>query len=135
MTPAVDRETCSSQSEQFVKSHGGPHDDISIYGQESNPTTWRLAAMNLAIRGFAADLGQEPADTFARDQHLDQKFDYILANPPFNVSDWGGKNTTATLAGPLGVHLLEMPTTPGYSTCSGNFTLAVKQVWCLPMDQ
>lgn len=79
------------QSEQFVESHGGRRDDISIYGQESNPTTWRLAAMNLAIRGFAADLGQEPADTFARDQFPDQKFDYILANPPFNISDWGGE--------------------------------------------
>lgn len=79
------------QSEQFVEAHGGRRDDISIYGQESNPTTWRLAAMNLAIRGFAADLGQEPADTFARDQFPDQKFDYILANPPFNVSDWGGE--------------------------------------------
>ena len=64
---------------------------ISIYGQESNPTTWRLAAMNLAIRGFAADLGQEPADTFARDQFPDLKFNYIQANPPFNVSDWGGE--------------------------------------------
>ena len=80
------------QSERFVESHGGRRDDISIYGQESNPTTWRLAAMNLAIRGFAADLGQEPADTFARDQHPDQKFDTILANPPFNISDWGGEN-------------------------------------------
>jgi type I restriction enzyme M protein len=79
------------QSERFVESHGGRRDDISIYGQESNPTTWRLAAMNLAIRGFAADLGQEPADTFARDQHPDQKFNYILANPPFNISDWGGE--------------------------------------------
>ena len=79
------------QSERFVESHGGRRDDISIYGQESNPTTWRLAAMNLAIRGFAANLGQEPADTFARDQHPQDKFDYILANPPFNVSDWGGE--------------------------------------------
>ena len=79
------------QSERFVQSHGGKRDDISIYGQESNPTTWRLAAMNVAIRGFAADLGKEPADTFARDQHPDQKFDYILANPPFNISDWGGE--------------------------------------------
>ena len=79
------------QSEEFVKAHGGRINDISIYGQESNPTTWRLAAMNLAIRGFAADLGKEPADTFARDQFPDSKFDYILANPPFNVSDWGGE--------------------------------------------
>ena len=79
------------QSEEFIESHGGRRDDISIYGQESNPTTWRLAAMNLAIRGFAADLGKEPADTFAKDQHPDTKFDYILANPPFNISDWGGE--------------------------------------------
>ena len=79
------------QSEEFIRSHGGRSDDISIYGQESNPTTWRLAAMNLAIRGFAADLGKEPQDTFAKDQHPDTKFDYILANPPFNISDWGGE--------------------------------------------
>ena len=79
------------QSEDFVKAHGGRVDDISIYGQESNPTTWRLAAMNLAIRGFSADLGKEPADTFARDQFPDLKFDYIMANPPFNISDWGGE--------------------------------------------
>ncbi|APO87930.1 class I SAM-dependent DNA methyltransferase [Marivivens sp. JLT3646] len=79
------------QSEEFVRAHGGRVDDISIYGQESNPTTWRLAAMNLAIRGFSADLGKEPADTFARDQFPDLKFDYIMANPPFNISDWGGE--------------------------------------------
>lgn len=79
------------QSEEFVKAHGGRVDDISIYGQESNPTTWRLAAMNLAIRGFGADLGKEPADTFGRDQFPDLKFDYIMANPPFNISDWGGE--------------------------------------------
>ena len=79
------------QSEQFIKAHGGRVDDISIYGQESNPTTWRLALMNLAIRGFAADLGKEHADTFGRDQFPDLKFDYIMANPPFNISDWGGE--------------------------------------------
>ena len=79
------------QSERFVKAHGGRVDDISIYGQESNPTTWRLAVMNLAIRGFAADLGKEPNDTFARDQFPDLKFDYVMANPPFNISKWGGE--------------------------------------------
>ena len=79
------------QSEEFVKAHGGRKEDISIYGQESNPTTWRLAVMNIAIRGFAAKLGKEPADTFAKDQFPDEKFDFILANPPFNVSDWGGE--------------------------------------------
>lgn len=79
------------QSEEFIKSHGGRRDDISIYGQESNPTTWRLAAMNLAIRGFAADLGKEHGDTFSNDQFPDLKFDYIMANPFFNDSDWGGE--------------------------------------------
>ena len=79
------------QSEEFVKSHGGKIDDVSIYGQESNPTTWRLAAMNLAIRGFSVDLGKSHGDTFANDQFPDLKFDYIMANPPFNISEWGGE--------------------------------------------
>ena len=79
------------QSEEFVKSHGGKIDDVSIYGQESNPTTWRLAAMNLAIRGLAVDLGKSHGDTFANDQFPDLKFDYIMANPPFNISDWDGE--------------------------------------------
>ena len=79
------------QSEQFIRAHGGKRDDISIYGQESNPTTWRLAAMNMALRGYSADLGKEHASTFAKDQHPDIKFDYILANPPFNDSDWEGE--------------------------------------------
>ena len=64
--------------------------DISIFGQESNPTTWRLARMNLAIRSIEGNLGLEPADSFHRDLHKDLKADYILANPPFNMSDWGG---------------------------------------------
>ncbi|HYI03223.1 N-6 DNA methylase [Hyalangium sp.] len=78
------------QSEKFVEAHGGKLGDISIFGQESNPTTWKLAKMNLAIRGIDANLGPEYADTFHRDQHKDLKADYILANPPFNDSDWGG---------------------------------------------
>ena len=76
------------QSEKFVESHGGRFADISIYGQESNPTTWRLAAMNLAIRGMDFDLGREAANSFTNDQHPDLKADFILANPPFNDSDW-----------------------------------------------
>lgn len=79
------------QSEKFVENHGGRAGDVSIYGQEANPTTWRLVAMNLAIRGMGANLGKEPADTFSRDQHPDLRADYILANPPFNISDWGGE--------------------------------------------
>lgn len=79
------------QSEKFVESHGGSRRDISIFGQESNPTTWRLAHMNLAIRGIEANLGEQPFDSFIRDLHPDLKADYILANPPFNVSDWSGQ--------------------------------------------
>ncbi|PCC68157.1 type I restriction enzyme M protein [Nannocystis exedens] len=77
------------QSEKFVEEHGGRHGDVSVYGQESNETTWRLAKMNLAIRGIEANLGPEHADTFHRDLHRDLKADYILANPPFNAKDWG----------------------------------------------
>lgn len=79
------------QSEKFLESHGGRKGDISIYGQESNHTTWRLAAMNLAIRGIDFNLGKEAADTFSRDLHPDLKADFIMANPPFNISDWGGE--------------------------------------------
>jgi type I restriction enzyme M protein len=79
------------QSEAFVQAHGGRIGDISIYGQESNRTTWRLCQMNLAIRGIEADLGQTNADTFLDDLHPDLRADFILANPPFNVSDWGGQ--------------------------------------------
>jgi type I restriction enzyme M protein len=78
-------------SEKFVEAHGGRIGDISIYGQESNPTTWRLAKMNLAIRGIDANLGSEWGDSFHKDQHKDLKADYVLANPPFNDSDWGGQ--------------------------------------------
>ena len=79
------------QSEKFIEEHGGKVGDISIYGQESNSTTWRLAKMNLAIRGIDANLGPEHADSFHRDLHRDLKADYVLANPPFNSSDWGGE--------------------------------------------
>lgn len=76
------------QSEEFIAAHGGKIDDLSIFGQESNYTTWRLAKMNLAIRGIDGNI--KHGDTFHNDQHPDLKVDYILANPPFNVSDWGG---------------------------------------------
>ncbi len=78
------------QSEKFVEAHGGRVGDISIFGQESNPTTWKLAKMNLAIRGIETNLGSEHADSFHANKHKDLKADYILANPPFNMSDWGG---------------------------------------------
>ena len=79
------------QSEKFVEAHGGEIHDLAIYGQESNPTTWKLAKMNLAIRGIEGNLGTNNADTFHNDLQKDLKADYILANPPFNISDWGGE--------------------------------------------
>jgi type I restriction enzyme M protein len=79
------------QSEEFIRAHGGRLRDISIYGQESNHTTWKLARMNLAIRGIEANLGPHDADSFHHDLHPDLKADFILANPPFNMSDWGGE--------------------------------------------
>ncbi len=78
------------QSEKFVEAHGGRFGDISIYGQESNPNTFKLAKMNLAIRGIEANLGKQPADSFHADQHPDLKADFVLANPPFNMKEWGG---------------------------------------------
>jgi len=80
------------QSVQFVKSHQGNTKDISIYGQEYTAVTYKLAKMNLAIRGISANLGDVPANTFFKDQHPDLKADYIMANPPFNQSQWREKN-------------------------------------------
>ncbi|HEX5397492.1 MAG TPA: class I SAM-dependent DNA methyltransferase [Verrucomicrobiae bacterium] len=80
------------QSEKFVEEHGGRVGDIAVYGQESNYTTWKLARMNLAIRGIDANLGPRNADSFRQELHPDLKADFILANPPFNMSDWGGEN-------------------------------------------
>ena len=78
------------QSAKFVESHQGRVNDLSIYGQESNANTWKLAQMNLAIHGLEGDLGQGAADTFFEDQHPSMRADFILANPPFNLKDWGG---------------------------------------------
>ena len=77
------------QSEKFIESHGGKLGDIAIYGQESNNTTWRLCKMNLAVRGIDADIRWNNEGSFHKDELKDLRFDYILANPPFNISDWG----------------------------------------------
>ena len=79
------------QSEKFVEEHGGRIGDIAIYGQESNYTTWRLAKMNLAVRGIDADIRWNNEGSFHKDELPDLKADFILANPPFNISDWGGE--------------------------------------------
>ena len=79
------------QSERFVEEHGGRRGDIAIYGQESNYTTWRLAKMNLAVRGIDADIRWNNEGSFHRDALPDLRADFVLANPPFNISDWGGE--------------------------------------------
>jgi len=79
------------QSEKFVEAHGGRKNDIAVNGQESNPTTWRLCNMNLTIRGIEGNIGSHHADTFRQDIQKDLRADFILANPPFNVSDWKGE--------------------------------------------
>ena len=76
------------QSERFIEENGGKLGQISVYGQESNPTTWRLAAMNMAIRGIDFNFGKEPANSFTNDQHPDLRADFVMANPPFNISEW-----------------------------------------------
>ena len=76
------------QTERFITAHQGNINNVSIYGQEFNPTTWKLAAMNMAIRGIDYDFGKHNADSFTQPQHIDKKMDFIMANPPFNISDW-----------------------------------------------
>ena len=77
------------QSAKFIEAHSGSIDRVSVYGQESNADTWKMAKINMAIRGIDANLGPHQADTFYNDLHRNQKFDFIMANPPFNLSNWG----------------------------------------------
>jgi len=91
------------QSEKFVEEHQGRIDDLSIYGQELNATTWKLCKMNLAIRGLDGNIGPHQADTFHDDLHKTLKADYVLANPPFNISDWGGNKLTEDVRWKYGV--------------------------------
>lgn len=91
------------QSEKFVEDHQGRVDNLSIYGQEMNSTTWKLCKMNLAIRGLDANLGPHHADTFHHDLHKTLKADFILANPPFNISDWGGNQLTDDVRWKFGI--------------------------------
>ncbi|MBO4639092.1 MAG: N-6 DNA methylase [Treponema sp.] len=77
------------QSVKFIQEHAGNRSNISVFGQEANADTWKMAKMNMAIRGIDANFGDHPEDTFFHDLHANQKFDYIMANPPFNLSNWG----------------------------------------------
>ena len=91
------------QSEKFIEEHAGRIGDLSIYGQELNATTWKLCKMNLAIRGLEGNIGPNQADTFHDDLHKTLKADYVLANPPFNISDWGGNKLTEDVRWKYGV--------------------------------
>ena len=106
------------QSAEFVKAHGGKRTDISVYGQEFTDTTWKLAKMNLALRGIEADLGDRSADSFTQDLHPDLRADFVLANPPFNVSNWWDAKLPTTLAGSTAPRRRATPTSPGCSTSS-----------------
>src|SRR5450759_1415457 len=120
------------QSEKFVEAHGGRVGDIHVFGQESNHTTWRLAKMNLAIRGIDANLGAEHADSFHRDLHPDLKADYVLANPPFNDSGVGSC-CAVTSAGSTARRPRRTLTSPG---CSTSFITWRRPAWpasCWPM--
>ena len=79
------------QSVKFVQAHSGNRNSISVYGQESNADTWKMAKMNMAIRGIEANFGPYQADTFFNDLHKGLKFDFIMANPPFNHKNWGAE--------------------------------------------
>ena len=103
-------------SEKFIEAHSGKVGDISIYGQESNYTTWRLAKMNLAIRGIDAQIAH--GDTFHNDGHPDLKADYVLANPPFNDSDWRGDLLRDDKRWATACRLRATPTSLGCSTSS-----------------
>ena len=91
------------QSEKFIEEHAGRIGDLSIYGQELNSTTWKLCKMNLAIRGLDGNIGPHQADTFHDDLHKTLKADFVLANPPFNISDWGGNKLTEDVRWKYGV--------------------------------
>ena len=105
------------QSEKFVDEHGGRIGDIAIYGQESNYTTWRLCKMNLAVRGIDSDIRWNNEGSFHKDELRDLKADFILANPPFNISDWGGERLRDDALG-LAHRPRAMPTMRGCSTSS-----------------
>ena len=106
------------QADRFVRAHGGVRNDIAVYGQEQNPTTWRLAKMNLALRGIDANLGPQWGDSFHNDLHPDLRADFVLANPPFNISDRAARNGCGTT--PAGSTARRRPgtrTSRGSSTC------------------
>jgi type I restriction enzyme M protein len=123
------------QSVKFVERHNGNRLKISVIGQESNPDTWRLAKMNLAIRGISYDLGERATSTFIDDQHKDIKVDFIMANPPFNLKNWRGKDELIDDYRWKGYEVPRkaMPNTRGFCICSQTCRdNAIRGVYCLP---
>ncbi len=104
------------QSARFVRAHSGRRGAVSIYGQESNADTWKMAKMNMAIRGIDANLGERQADTFFDDLHPTRKAHFIMANPPFNLSNWGGDKLKEDKRWKYGTPPPGTPTTRGFST-------------------
>ena len=104
------------QSAKFVESHSGNINNIAIYGQDSNATTWKMAQMNLAIRGIEPDLGKYAADTFLEDLHPTMRADFIMANPPFNLSGWGSDKLKDDVRWQYGMPPAGMPTQLFYTT-------------------
>jgi type I restriction enzyme M protein len=121
------------QSEKFVLAHGGRLGDIAIYGQESNNTTWRLAKMNMAVRGIDADIRWNNEGSFHKNEFRDLKADYILANPPFNISDWGGERLRDDARWKFGTPLWATPTTAGCSIFFITSAPLARRAWCWPM--
>lgn len=120
------------QSEKFVQEHGGRIGQLSIYGQESNPTTWRLASMNMVIRGMDFDFGKEPANTFSRDLHPDLGADVIMANPPFNMKEWKDGVRDDDQRWHTAFHPPATPALPGCSTWPITWRPTVAWAYCWP---
>ena len=119
------------QAERFLEAHGGRIDQLAIFGQESNYTTWRLAKMNLAVRGIdASGIAWNNEGTFHKNEWRDKKFDFILANPPFNISDWGGERLREDVRWKFAPPPPSAtPTTPGFNTSSGNCRRMAQRAW------
>ena len=120
------------QSEKFVEEHGGRIGDIAIYGQESNYTTWRLAKMNLAVRGIDADIRWNNEGSFHKDELQDLKADFILANPPFNISDWGGDRLREDARWKFGVPPVGNANYGWLQHIHHPWLLTASRAWCSP---
>lgn len=115
--PAIGSGGMIAWSERFMEDHGGENGDISVYGQEYTHSTWKIASMNLTIRGLDYNLGGKNADTLLNDLHKDLRADYVMANPPFNQEKWAHHRLLMMFAGNGEHHQTATQTTPGFSTC------------------